>query len=132
MGGNLISTTSSLSTTIGLTSNYLLFFSTVSIILASSFSTLELGLSSISTSFGSNISTNYSIFSTLGLFTSSISSGNVQASSISTTILFFQVGQGSTMSSLTQQIGVLNTSKIIASSFTGTLNDATTIVIQKI
>jgi hypothetical protein len=73
---------------------------------------------------------------------SSISSANLTSkviftstfvtSTLSTGVGFFGLFQGSTMSSLTQQIGQLQTSQIIASSFSGNLNDTTTVVIQNI
>jgi hypothetical protein len=40
--------------------------------------------------------------------------------------------QGSTMSSLTQQIGILKATNLTTSSFSGNLNDAQTLIIQAI
>ena len=133
---------STLSTTIGDTSNYLGFFSTVSTMIMSSFSTLSLGLSSISTTIGLNNEANaISITSRDGYF-NNISTGNLRAgmimtssifiSTFSTSSGFFDSFQGSTMSSLTQQIGLLVTNKITASSFSGNLGDAMTLIIQRI
>lgn len=53
-------------------------------------------------------------------------------STLSVGTIFFQSGIGSTMSSLTQQIGVLKTTELTTSSFTGNLNDAVTLIIQTI
>ena len=141
-----LSAFSSLSTTIGQTSNYLSYFSTISTSIGSTNSTLysilALGISSISIAIESLNSTSYNCFSTQALFTSSISSANLTSkfifastlvtSSFSTGVGFFNRFEGSTISSLTQQIGRLLTTQIIASSFSGNLNDTTTVVIQYI
>jgi hypothetical protein len=101
-----------------------------------------LGISSISTALALGDSSSAFIFSTQSLFVSSISSANLTSkvifvssfvtSTLSTGTGFFNRFQGSTMSSLTQQVGQLLTSQITASSFSGNLNDATTVVMQTI
>jgi hypothetical protein len=136
---------SSVSTNFNTFSNIsLLSFSTLSTTIGSTTSTLysvlALGISSLSTFMAEEKSS--SRLSTLQIFVSSISSANLTSkviftstfvtSTLSTGVGFFGVFQGSTMSSLTQQIGQLQTSQIIASSFSGNLNDTTTVVIQNI
>jgi hypothetical protein len=137
---------STLSTTIGHTSNYLEHFSSISTSIGSTTSTiysvLALGISSISTILSIGVFPTYVEFSTQALFVSSISSANILSkqiftstfvtSTLSTGLGFFSKLQGSTMSSLTQQVGQLFASQLIASSFSGNLNDTTTVVIQKI
>jgi hypothetical protein len=141
-----LSAFSTLSTSIGQTSNYLSYFSSVSTSIGSTNSTLysilALGISSLSTVMALGDSATQNNFVTQAIFVSSISSANLtsrvvfastlQASTLSTGVGFFSRFQGSTMSSLTQQIGQLVTSQIIASSFSGNLNDATTFIIQRI
>jgi hypothetical protein len=141
-----LSAFSTLSTTIGQTSNYLTYFSTVSTLIGSTNSTLyshlARGISSLATAMAANDSVLYYNLSTQAIFTSSISSANLTSkviftstfvtSTLSTGLGFFNSFQGSTMSTLTQQIGRLFTTQITASSFSGNLNDATTVVIQTI
>jgi hypothetical protein len=141
-----LSAFSTLSTTIGQTSNYLGYFSSISTSIGSTNSTLysilALGISSISSLLGATNITGSAQLSTLQFFVSSISSANITSktmnastfitSTFSTGVGFFSRFQGSTMSSLTQQIGQLITSQIVASSFSGNLNDATTMLIQRI
>ena len=129
----LSTVSSNLSTTIGQTSNYLWFFSSLSTMIMSSFSTLSLGLSSISTTLGLNeISMRTLDVSTGTLRAGMIMTSSIFISSLSTSYGFFDSFQGSTMSSLTQQIGFLLTNKITASSFSGNLGDAMTLLIQRI
>lgn len=136
-----LSSFSTLSTTIGTTSNFLHYFSTISTILQSSFSScfyvIESGLSSLSTAITAS-SGGFGIqFNTLLLCASTISSGNLSAkfmyaSTLSTNSLFFRSMTGSTMSSLTQNVGVLNTSQAITSSFSGNYADAHTMTVQNL
>jgi hypothetical protein len=132
-----ISSFSTLSTAIGLTSNYLPFFSTISTIIFSSFSTtlntIQSGFSTLSTAiefFTENYISTFLILNTSSLSTGYIKSHFINTSSFSTTTGFFQSFQGSTMSSLTQNVGRMNTTQMIASSFSGNYADSLTIVIQ--
>jgi hypothetical protein len=52
------------------------------------------------------------------------------ASTLSTTSVLFMTMGGSTISSLTQNVGRLNTSQIVASSFSGNYADTLTMVVQ--
>ena len=135
-----ISAFSTLSTTIGLASNFLAYSSTLSTQAGWNFSTLALGLSSLSTGFGSYTSTSASIFSTNSLLTLSLSSGNayintlsvntLNASTVSTTFMFSRLSQGSTISSLTQDTGTMKAISLTVSSYKGNLGDAPTMLIQ--
>jgi hypothetical protein len=99
------------------------------------FSTLAIGISSVSSAVGAFPSTAIVNFSTSLLFASSLSSGNayisyLAASTLSTNEAFVQLTQGSTMSSLTMQTGLLSASVTNVSSYFGNLGDAVTAVIQ--
>jgi trimeric autotransporter adhesin len=129
------STFSTLSTSIGLTSNFLSYSSTLSSQAGWNFSTLALGLSTVSSAIGSFPSTAIVNFSTSLLFASSLSSGNayislLAASTVSTRNIFAPFFQGSTMSSLTMQTGLLSASVTNVSSYSGNLGDAVTMLIQ--
>jgi hypothetical protein len=132
-----LASASSLSTTIGQTSNYLGFFSTTSSMIGSTFSTLALGLSSISTTIGLTAEANALGFSTQNAFVTNLSSGSIRSGIMNTSTALISTGfftqlQGSTISTLTQQIGYLTSKQIATSSFSGNLADATTIIIQRI
>lgn len=103
------------------------------------------GLSSLSTALALATGSNANQFSSLYILASTISSGTIQTgimnsgnilatlvsiSSLSTNFTNFQSMQGSTMSSLTQQAGLMNTYKLTTSSFSGNYADAFTTVIQ--
>jgi hypothetical protein len=54
------------------------------------------------------------------------------ASTLSTNSVLFMSMSGSTMSSLTQNVGRLNTSQMVASSFSGNYADTFTMVVQNL
>ena len=170
------SSVSSLSTTIGLSSNFAAdttsnlsvaismnfgslcnyttnFISNVStndsLTTLSTFSTsyyiMESGFSSLSTAMVIRDSINARNFSSLYIQVSTISSGTMliggltsdnitinlaYISTLSTIFTNFQQMRGSTMSSLTQQTGILNANQLTTSSFSGNYADAFTAVIQ--
>jgi hypothetical protein len=118
---NLVSTTSNLTFTMNLASNYL--YQDITNVQ----NNLNIVSSNLSTTSGLNMSNILTGFSTQQFFASSI-----QGNSVSSTQLFFETGLGSTMSTLTQQVGVLKTTQLMTSSFSGNLNDAFTLIIQTI
>jgi hypothetical protein len=81
-------------------------------------------------------------FSSLYILASTISSGTITSGNISAQLVYvstlstlftnFASMRGSTMSSLTQQVGRLTTTQITASSFSGNYGDAFTSLIQYI
>jgi hypothetical protein len=85
-----------------------------------------------------NFSSLYILASTISsgtITTGTITSGNITAqlvyiSTLSTIFTNFQQMRGSTMSSLTQQTGILNANQLTTSSFSGNYADAFTAVIQ--